>query len=55
MSVTIFYRHRRRPNEAGMSRVDEAHVPAMKAHLENGGFLVVEIVPAPNSKPPLYR
>ena len=51
MSVAIFYRHRRRPDEAGMSRVDEAHVPTMKAQLESRGFLVVEIVSAPSSKP----
>jgi hypothetical protein len=51
MSVKIFYRHRRRTDEAGMSRVDEVHAPAIKAQLENRGFVVVEIVPAPNSKP----
>jgi hypothetical protein len=47
-----------RPDEAGMSRVDEAHAAAMKAQLEFRGFRVVAIVPAPpafapDRQPPL--
>jgi hypothetical protein len=52
MRVTILYRHPQRPDEAGMTRVpDGAYVETLKDQLEIRGFLVVEIVPAPNSKP----
>jgi hypothetical protein len=51
MSVTIFYRHSQRPEESGMTRVpDDAYGAALKDQLEKRGFLVIEIVSAPDSK-----
>jgi hypothetical protein len=48
MSVTIFYRHSQRPDEAGRVRVpDDKYAVALKDQLEKRGFQVVEIVPAP--------
>ena len=47
MSVTIFYRHPARPDEAGMTHVpDDRYATALKDQLEKRGFLVVEVVPA---------
>jgi hypothetical protein len=47
MSVTIFYRHRQRPDEAGMTRVpDGAYAETLRDQLESRGFLIVEIVRA---------
>lgn len=47
MSVTIFYRHRQRPDEAGMTRVpNDAYAETLKDQLESRGFEVIEIVPA---------
>jgi N-dimethylarginine dimethylaminohydrolase len=51
VSLTILYRHPRRPDEAGMTVVaDEARATAMKGQLENRGFLVIEIAIAPFAK-----
>ena len=51
MSVTIFYRHSRRRDEAGMTRVhNDGYAAALKNQLEKRGFLIVEIVSAPDSK-----
>ena len=48
MSLTILYRHPRRPDEAGMTVVaDQAKAAAMKNQLELGGFQVIEIAIAP--------
>jgi hypothetical protein len=47
MSVTIFYRHRQRPDEAGMTRVpNDAYAETLKDQLESRGFLIVQIVRA---------
>jgi hypothetical protein len=53
MGVTIFYRHPQRPDEAGMSRVDEAYAAALKEQLVERGFQVVKIVPAPTRAMPV--
>ena len=51
MSLTIMYRHPRRPDEAGVVVVpDEAKAAEMKDQLENRGFLIVEIATAPFAK-----
>jgi hypothetical protein len=51
MSVTIFYRHSQRPDEAGMTRVpDNGYAAALKDQLEKRGFQILEIVSAPDSK-----
>jgi hypothetical protein len=51
VSLTILYRHPHRPDEAGMTVVaDHAKAAAMKDELEDRGFLVVEVVPAPFPK-----
>jgi hypothetical protein len=48
MSLTILYRHPQRPDEAGVVVLpDQAKAAEMKDQLENRGFLVVEIAPAP--------
>lgn len=47
MSLTILYRHPRRPDEAGMTVVaDHAKAIAMKDQLEHRGYLVIEILTA---------
>ncbi len=52
MSLTILYRHPRRPDEAGMTVVaDQAKATAMKVQLEHRGYLVIRIVSAPFAKP----
>jgi len=51
VSLTILYRHPRRPDEAGMTVVaDQAKVAAAKNQLELRGFRVIEIVTAPFAK-----
>jgi hypothetical protein len=51
VSSTILYRHPRRPNEAGMTVVaDQFKAAAMKAQLEQRGYLVVKIVTAAFAK-----
>ena len=51
MSFTILYRHPQRPDEAGMTVVaDRAKAAAMKGELEDRGFVIVEVVPAPFPK-----
>ena len=51
VSLTILYRHPRRPDEAGVTVVaNEAKAAAMKDQLELRGFLVIEIVIAPFAK-----
>jgi hypothetical protein len=53
MSVTIFYRHSQRPDEAGMTRVpDDEYATILKDQLEKRGYRVVEIVPAPTMVAP---
>lgn len=52
MSLTILYRHPRRPDEAGMTVVaDQAKAIAMKDQLEHRGYLVIEIMTATFAKP----
>ena len=51
MSLTILYRHPRRPDEAGMTVVaDQAKAIAMKDQLEHRGYLVIEILTATVAK-----
>jgi hypothetical protein len=51
VSLTILYRHPRRPDEAGMTIVgDQAKAAAMTAKLEHRGYLVVKIVTATFAK-----
>jgi hypothetical protein len=51
MSLTILYRHPQRPDEAGMVVVpDRKNAAEVKARLENRGFLVIEMAPAPFAK-----
>jgi hypothetical protein len=51
MSVTIFYRHPARPDEAGMTRVsDGGYGASLTEQLERRGFLIIEIAAAPPSK-----
>jgi len=51
VSLTILYRHPRRPDEAGMSVVaDQAKATAMKDQLEHRGYLIVKIVTATFAK-----
>ena len=51
MSLTILYRHPRRPDEAGMTVVsDQTKAAAMKAQLEHRGYLVIKIVAATFAK-----
>jgi hypothetical protein len=51
MSVTILYRHRARPDEAGMARVPNGgYAAALTDQLEKRGFLIVEVVPTPPSR-----
>ena len=51
MSLTILYRHPRRPEEAGMTVVaDQSRAAAAKDQLEHRGYLVIKIVPAPFAK-----
>jgi len=48
VSFTIFYRHPQRSDEAGMTVVaGHANAAAMKDQLENRGFLIIKIAPAP--------
>jgi hypothetical protein len=43
VSLTILYRHPRRPDEAGMTVVgDQAKAVAMKDQLEHRGYLVIQ-------------
>lgn len=52
MSLTILYRHPRRPDEAGMTVVaDQAKAIAMKDQLEHRGYLVIKILSATFAKP----
>lgn len=47
MSLTIMYRHPRRPDEAGMVLVpDRAKALEVKDQLENRGFVVIAIATA---------
>jgi hypothetical protein len=47
VSLTILYRHPRRPDEAGMTVVaDQVKAAAMKDQLEHRGYLVLKIVTA---------
>jgi hypothetical protein len=51
MSLTIMYRHPKRPDEAGVVVVpDRAKAAEVKDQLENLGFLVVAIATAPFAK-----
>ena len=51
VSLTILYRHARRPDEAGMTVVgDQVKAAAMKVQLEHRGYLVVKIVTATFAK-----
>ena len=51
MSLTILYRHPRRPDEAGMTVVaDQAKAAAVKDQLEDRGYLVVKIATATFAK-----
>jgi hypothetical protein len=51
VSLTILYRHPRRPDEAGMTVVaDQVKAIAMKDQLEHRGFLVIKIVTATFAK-----
>ena len=51
MSLTILYRHPRRPDEAGMTVVsDQTKATVMKAQLEHRGYLVTKIVTATFAK-----
>jgi hypothetical protein len=51
VSLTILYRHPRRPEEAGMTVVaDQSRAAAAKDQLEHRGYLVIKIVPAPFAK-----
>ena len=51
MSLTILYRHPRRPDEAGMTLVgDQMKAVAMKAQLEHLGYLVTKIETATFAK-----
>jgi hypothetical protein len=51
VSLTILYRHPRRPDEAGMTVVgDQAKALAMKDQLEHRGYLVIKIVAATFAK-----
>ena len=51
VSLTILYRHPQRPDEAGMTVVEnEAKAAAVKDQLELLGFRVIEIVTAPFGK-----
>jgi|GEM_PF-3072783 len=51
VSLTILYRHPRRPDEAGMTVVgDQVKAAAMRAQLEQRGYLVVKIVTATFAK-----
>jgi hypothetical protein len=51
MSLTIMYRHPKRPDEAGVVVVpDRAKAAEVKDQLENRGFLVVAIATAPFAK-----
>jgi hypothetical protein len=51
VSLTILYRHPRRPDEAGMTVVsDQAKAAAMKDQLEHRGYLVTNIVTATFAK-----
>jgi hypothetical protein len=51
VSLTILYRHPRRPDEAGMTVVgDQVKAAAMKVQLEHRGYLVVKIVTATFAK-----
>ena len=48
MSVTIRYRHPRRPDEAGIGYApDDAYAAALIDRLVRRGYEIVEIVPAP--------
>ena len=47
VSLTILYRHPRRPDEAGMTVVaDESKAAAMKDQLEHRGYQVIKMVKA---------
>ena len=51
VSLTILYRHPRRPDEAGMTVVaDQAKATAMKAQLERRGYLILKIMTATFAK-----
>ena len=51
MSLKILYQHPQRPDEAGLVVVsDRAKAADVEVQLENRGFVIIEIVPAPLSK-----
>jgi hypothetical protein len=51
MSLTILYRHPRRPDGAGMTVVaDQVTAAAVRIQLELRGFQVIKIVPAAYAK-----
>jgi hypothetical protein len=51
VSLTILYRHPRRPDEAGMTLVgDQVKAVAIKAQLEHRGYLVTKIETATFAK-----
>ena len=51
MSFTILYRHKQRPDEAGMTVVsDQSRAAQMKDQLEDRGFLIIKIAAAPFAK-----
>ena len=48
MSFTILYRHKQRPDETGMTLVsNQSKASEMKDQLEDRGFLIIKIAPAP--------
>ena len=50
--MTILYRNPRQPDEVGMTVVaDQVKAVAMKKQLEHRGYLVIEILTAPFTKP----
>ncbi len=51
MSLTILYRHPRRPDEAGITLVaGQAEAEVMQGQLKSRGFLVIKIVVATFAK-----
>ena len=51
MNFTILYRHKQRPDEAGITLFPhQARAAEMKDQLENRGFLIIKIAAAPFAK-----
>jgi hypothetical protein len=51
MSLRIRYRHPQRPDEAGLALVlDQAKAAEVKEQLENRGFVIIDVTPAPVAK-----